>query len=622
MKNISSTDLNNSRVNYTPILHGLLLSPIAAVLATAPAEAAILQSWRFEARANQLSFITAGGVQPKAQIIADPVRLVIDLPGTTLGNISQHQYPGGLIREIRVGQPDRQTARIVVELVPGYTIDPQQVRFQGISPSQWTVNLPAPQPISRSWDSARPTANRPVASSPRNSTPRNSTPPNATNTTTLLQEIEVRDRGIVLRTSGRSPEIDVKRPADGTWMTVDLPNTTLSPNLARRNQVIDRFGIYRLQALQLSSSPPVTRIVLSTDGSRPDINVRASDLGGVLIWPEGGVAPAIDSAAQIATIDSVELRNNDTEVVLRANRPLTYTSGWDRRTASYRITIPSAQLARGLDLPRTRRGSPVLSVRQRQDAPETVTLLIQPGARVQVLGVSRLSDRQLSLKLQPDGARTSLPPNNNPPPVGPPDWSRPSPPTNNYPEPESPPLRNGRMRIVIDPGHGGSDAGAIGLGGLREKEINLSVSREVQRILEQNGIQAVMTRRSDRTVELEPRTVMANRVNADLFVSIHSNSVDGYRPEVNGVETYYYQSGRRLAEYIQGSILENFDMRNRGVRRARFYVLRHTRMPAVLVEMGFVSGSHDARILGNPTQRRRMAQAIARGILRYVRENS
>lgn len=609
MKNISSTNLKNPLVNSTPILHGLLFGAIATVLATAPAEAAILQSWRFEARENQLSFITAGGVQPKAQLILDPVRLVIDLPGTTLGNISQSQSPGGLIREIRVGQPDRQTARIVVELVPGYTIDPQQVRFQGISPSQWTVNLPAPQPISGSWEPTRPTA-RPVASSP----------PNAANAT-LLQEIEVGDRGIVLRTSGPTPEIDVKRPADGTWMTVDLPNTTLSPNLARRNQVIDRFGIYRLQALQLSSSPPVTRIVLSPNGSRLDFNVQASDLGGVLIWPEGGVPPAIDSSAQIATIEAVELRNNNTELVVKANRPLNYTSGWDRQTASYRITIPSAQLAPGLDLPRTRRGSAVLSVRQRQDAPETVTLLIQPGARVRVLGVNRLSDRQLSLKLQPDGAVT-LPPDNKPPSVGPPDWSRPSPPTNSYPEPEPTPVRNGRLRIVIDPGHGGSDAGAIGLGGLREKDINLSISQEVQRILEQNGIQVVMSRRNDRTVELEPRTVMANRVNADLFVSIHSNSVDGYRPEVNGVETYYYQSGRRLAEYIQGSILEGFDTPNRGVRQARFYVLRHTRMPAVLVEVGFVTGRNDASILGNPTQRRRMAAAIARGILRYVRDNS
>ena len=610
MKNISLTELQNFRVNSTPILHGLLLSPIAALIAAAPAEASILQSWQFEARGNQLSFITSGGVQPKAELIVDPVRLVIDLPGTTLGNISERQYPGGGIREIRVGQPDSQTARIVVELTRGYTLDPQQIKFKAISPSQWTVNLPAPQPISRSRPPDRQTA--PESYRPRESAISSLVP--AINET-LLEGIEVGDRGIILRTSGQTPEIDVKRPADGTWMSVDLPNTSLSPNLTRRNQVINRFGIYRLQAVQLPSSPPVTRIILSTDKSRADFKVRASNFGGVLIWPEGGVPPAIDSSA-IATIESVELRNNS-ELVVTADRPLSYSSGWDRRTASYRITMPSAQLAQRLDLPRSRRGSPVLSVRERQVAPDAVSLLVQPAARVRVLGVRRLSDRQLSLRLQRDGA---VPPVEKDPPFGPPNHGRP--PTETEPQIEPPPINNGRLRVVIDPGHGGSDAGAIGIGGLREKEINLSISREVEQILERNNIQVVMTRRNDRDVELEPRTVLANRVSADLFVSIHSNSVDGYRPEVNGVETYYYQSGRRLAEYIQGSILESFDTRNRGVRQARFYVLRHTRMPAVLVEVGFLSGRHDARILSNPTQRRRMAQAIARGIIRYVRGNS
>jgi N-acetylmuramoyl-L-alanine amidase len=141
----------------------------------------------------------------------------------------------------------------------------------------------------------------------------------------------------------------------------------------------------------------------------------------------------------------------------------------------------------------------------------------------------------------------------------------------------------------------------------------------VAQILEQNGVQAVLTRQDDRTVELEPRTQLANRLNATLFVSIHANAA--YRAGASGVETYYYQSGYRLAQYIQNSIMANFQMENRGVKQARFYVLRNSAMPAVLVETGFVTNNYDASILANPAQQSRMAQAIAQGILQYLRDN-
>jgi N-acetylmuramoyl-L-alanine amidase len=178
--------------------------------------------------------------------------------------------------------------------------------------------------------------------------------------------------------------------------------------------------------------------------------------------------------------------------------------------------------------------------------------------------------------------------------------------------------------IVIDPGHGGpTDLGGVGFDGLREKDIVLPISLEVAQILEQNNIQVIMTRKTDRDLDLPPRSELANRVGADLFVSIHANAISMSRPDVNGLETFYYQSGQVLARYIQNSMLEAFPtMKNRGVKRARFYVLRHTKMPAALVEVGFVTGNYDSRILANPGQRSRMAQAIARGILRYVQTYS
>jgi N-acetylmuramoyl-L-alanine amidase len=177
---------------------------------------------------------------------------------------------------------------------------------------------------------------------------------------------------------------------------------------------------------------------------------------------------------------------------------------------------------------------------------------------------------------------------------------------------------------MVDPGHGGPDPGAIGLGGLRETNVVLPIAQQVAAILNQQGIQAVLTRTGEYDVDLAPRVAMAERMDANLFVSIHANSINLSRTDINGLETYYYSSAsaKRLAQSIHNSILQSMDIRDRGVRSARFYVLRKTSMPSVLVEVGFVTGREDAAKLSNPTYRSQMAQAIARGILQYIQQNS
>ncbi len=194
-------------------------------------------------------------------------------------------------------------------------------------------------------------------------------------------------------------------------------------------------------------------------------------------------------------------------------------------------------------------------------------------------------------------------------------------PSSPSPTPNLPSVPNGRIVAVIDPGHGGRDPGAVGIGGLMEKEINLSISQEVARLLEQQGVQVVMTRRDDREIDLAPRVSAAERARADVFVSIHSNALSMSRPDVNGIETYYYSSGKRLAESIHSSLIQSTNARDRGVRTANFYVIKNTSMPAVLVEVGFVTGKEDSVRLSDANSRKQMAAAIARGILQYVKQN-
>lgn len=331
-----------------------------ALLIASPAQAARLESWRFNSNQNQLEITTDEGVQPKAQLVSDPTRLVIDLPGIVLGRPVVNEAMTGAVRSVRIGQFDRATTRIVIELAPGYTLDANKIKFRGITDRRWVIQLPTPQRTSAS--------------------------------------------------------------------VTPIPSTPQSPSM-------------------------------------PTFN----------------------------------------------------------------------------------------------------------------------------------------------------------PPTASMPLPRAP---NGRMVVIIDPGHGGPDPGAVGINGIQEKRVVLDIGTQVAAFLQRQGVQTILTRSDDRDLDLEPRVQLAEQANATVFVSIHANAISMSRPEVNGLETYYYESGRQLAQVIHQNVLQLTRVSDRGVRKARFYVLRKTSMPSVLVEVGFVTGRDDASRLSNPAYRTQMADAIARGILQYLQQTA
>jgi N-acetylmuramoyl-L-alanine amidase len=176
----------------------------------------------------------------------------------------------------------------------------------------------------------------------------------------------------------------------------------------------------------------------------------------------------------------------------------------------------------------------------------------------------------------------------------------------------------GRFRVVLDPGHGGPDPGAVGIGGLRETDVVLDVALQVAQLLQSRGVQVLLTRTSEVDVDLPPRVALANRSGADLFVSLHANALSMDRPDVNGIETFYFQGGRsyELALSIQRQLMAvSPGTPDRGARPGRFFVIRRTVMPSVLTEMGFVTGEIDAPRLADPRFRQSLAAAIAKGIL-------
>lgn len=624
--------------------HWLLPSTLSIFLLSSPAEAAKLRSWNFDANRNRLDFKTEGAVQPKAQLIFNPVRLVIDLPGTTLQRPTVKQELGGTIRSIRVGQFDEQTTRVVIELSPGYKLDPEKVKFQGTTPSQWSVQLPQPERVALSPPQTRAnaSASQPLLSAivPGRSTT-NNTPPALEKLTTAatvqVENIQVTGDGLFVRTrGGGTPQIRVNRSSDRGTIDVDLVGASLSPQLSKKPTVtINRYGVNRIQFNQVQKSPPVTRMTMRVDRNGPDWQATVSRFGGLVVLPQGRSTAntVINTLTQntntntpssgLATIQAAELTIDGAQLLIRASEKVNYTGGWDRSTGLYRITIPNAQLASNVRGPSLTSNSPVLRVRLQQADPRTVTIWVQPATGIRIGELNQPGQDILALQLSRANSILLPPANAQTPPPEPQPVAVPVPQPTTPPKPATPPPAKPnppkqRAVVVIDPGHGGKDPGAIGIGGAQEKQVILPISKQIAAILEKEGIKVVMTRDSDYFLDLAPRVAIAERANADIFVSIHANSMGLSRPDINGLETYYFSSGQRLAQVIHRNIVRRVTVRDRGVRRARFYVLRKSSMPSVLVEVGYMTGREDNPRLRNPAYQTQMAEAIAQGILEYL----
>ncbi|MEH2347100.1 MAG: N-acetylmuramoyl-L-alanine amidase [Nostoc sp.] len=625
-------------------LHWLLSSTIGTIfMLSSPAMAAKLESWRFDANQNRLEINTLGNVQPQAQLIFNPTRLVIDLPGTTFGRPQLTQQVGGAIRAIRVGQFDEQTTRIVVELTPGYTLDPKGVQFVGRTGNRWMVQLPTPVA-----DNNVPSTNTvgqqeqaiATETSPRTSPPVFSqrdiynvvttSPVNPPRNgmllarTTQIENLQVTGDGFFVRTNGGNPQIKVNRSNDQRAINFDIAGATLSPSLKQRDLSINRYGVSSIQFSQLQTSPSVVRMTLQVDENSQNWRATTSSVGGFVLLPSRGIAqlPGGNSPRPIpsstATIESVQLANNGTQLLIRADQAVSATGGWDRTSGLFRITINNARLAPKVTGPTFNPNSPILRVRLQPQESNTVVVLVQPAAGVQIGELNQVGDELLALELRRSGSVTPplvLPPLSSNQGQFPNPIDNPRPISRPQPRPSVP---RGKLLVVIDPGHGGKDSGAPGIGGLLEKDVILPIGKRVAAILEQHGVQAVLTRDADFFVELQGRVEIAERVNATAFVSIHANSVDN-RPDVNGLEVYYYDSGYALAEVVRNTILQDIDtIKNRGTRKARFYVLRKSSMPSILVETGYMTGREDNPRLASPEYQNRMAEAIARGILKYL----
>lgn len=176
------------------------------------------------------------------------------------------------------------------------------------------------------------------------------------------------------------------------------------------------------------------------------------------------------------------------------------------------------------------------------------------------------------------------------------------------------PILKGKV-IVIDPGHGGKDPGTIA-NGFVEKNLCLKTSLQLASLLKKAGAQVFLTRKTDKKKRLKNIAKFANRIGADIFVSIHYNS--SYSNKISGTETYFYtRKSLKLAKKIHKSLTLGLRTKDRGVRKGMFYVIHHTNMPAVIVEPLFITNYRDAQRIKDGKFHKKVAWNIVRGIKSY-----
>ncbi len=428
-----------------------------------------------------------------------------------------------------------------------------------------------------------------------NQAPQRLTPPPLTGQRVQLFGLESTSDGFLVRTSGPATAT-TRRLTGPDRVVVDIFGGDIGSFQGERQRPINQLGVTNIRVGQFE--PTIARVVLDVDPTSGDWETRF-DSTGLRIVPAGGASgatliPTAPSDASVATIRAVQLVGNRLEI--SADGFLFYRTGWNPVTRAYQISVSPARLPESMPDPGLTVNSPIERIRFVQENDRTVSILVQPAANVDIREPNPgQGSRLIRLELMGEGfdSVASL-------------------------EPQ--PIIPGVATVTIDAGHGGRDPGAIGVNGIQEKIVTLNIANLVQAQLQAAGVNVIMTRVDDSEVELQQRVDMAVAGGADIFVSIHANAFD--RSSVNGIETYFLRpDSARLANVMHRYIVRGANgALDRGVRTARFFVVRETptTMPSVLLELGYLTNPTEGARLATAEYQAQLAQAVTQGILAYL----
>ena len=417
-----------------------------------------------------------------------------------------------------------------------------------------------------------------------------------------LNSVQPKSNGILLSGIGSFSMEKPMKLGSPERLVFDMPNTYATPLLRSK---IFKYGNDTVRIGQFEANK--SRVVITTDNADKYIPIYSADNQSILIADKENLNH--DKLTSIMTnLASTKVTKTDASnygLNFYFTKPVVYAV--KRENTSLTLYFFNAIQYNDQDFKATVRGTDVSSSRIdlmpriglrysiQLDKNDTIKVYTGADARTVKLAI-KSTPKEATTKRQPENV-TNLP--------------------TKTPE-KIITRKSGEKVVVIDPGHGGTDYGAI-RAGINEKDITLDVSKRVASILRSNGYKVHLTLNEDKYVSLQGRVDIAEEVKPDIFVSIHVNSSEG--TTATGIETHYYHDySIDLAKKVHTSLAKSIKSPDRGLFKSRFYVINHTTMPAVLVEIGFISNEEERAELVSEKRKQATAKAIAEGIMNYYKQ--
>jgi N-acetylmuramoyl-L-alanine amidase CwlD len=543
-------------VRFLPLFVALCVW-LAATATPAVAALVNILDVSYDASRDLIVIRADGRLVPKTTRLSNPDRMVIDLPGSRFGKAYQQ-----------------------IDSLAGTTITRVRVGQYLAGTTRVVLDLSRAasfEVLVAGNDVLIPTQGQQVAGAGGAPAPKppQSQPP-AAPVTPILRSINVHQGNIAIAMSSRRPYWSHLERGNPTTYTVVFPNVRLASGLHGAARAVNSGGILRWRSRQEGDDARIEFDLTRT----PDFDIAATGIGWHFNQQQPQAARPAQPALPPATDAPLTLRKvgDQWQLVITADRAFTY------KTA----TVADDRIQ--LDITGARVALPRDSVYIDSGLIARVRVSNLPG------GVSRLVidlDQPVKYGARLLGSRKSVLMSLS---------------------------RVNKDSVTVDPGHGGTDHGAIGTKGTREKDVTLAIATRLSRIMATNGMSVQMTRMKDLEILLRPRVEMANRNDSDVFISIHANSFGSMRG-VQGIETYYFtDESYALAKSVHKHLVRSLKRPDRGVRKNNFYVVHHTKMPAALIEIGYLSNPDEEAKLKDPAYQEQAAQAIYSGIREFLEE--
>jgi N-acetylmuramoyl-L-alanine amidase len=579
----------------------------------------------YDEASRRLVVFADGPLTPRAFNLASPDRWVVDFPNARYrgATVKIPAIPDTPITGIRVSQWNMGTVRMVFDLKEKASFPHDLLKISSQN-YRLAFRMDAPRAEASRGETQHEAPNT-VAANPKAPASRTSggNAPNAATATGpgQITGFDLEGDRLVLHTSRPVGSVQ-KTQLEKTGRTLyDFSGMTISPQLKKRTLSAPKLGIRQARLVQQGKS---VRLIVDAPGR--DKQWKES------VNPESwALVQAHTTAPKSATYAPAPIEDGESGLTLKR-----VGKGWQLTLTAhgkveYRLVGPSRRdrlvfdiVGGSVDLPRDSLyvdNGLIARVRSVPQGSGTLRVIVELDQDVGFAVRSTASQRSVVIAMAPPGT---------PIPAGPPiAVATPAPkradPT---PSPDIPKALDAaldhlddRKRVTIDPGHGGEDPGGQGAHGTEEKDITLSLALKLQKLMRDSGMDVQMTRTDDMQIQLRPRVAMGDNFDSDVFISIHTNAIAN--PKISGIETYYFTpQSLPLARAVHRHLVAKLGRPDRGVRRNNFVVVKYNKMPACLVEIGYLTNPTEEKLLKSAAYQQKAAEAILAGVQDYFRSKA